>query len=119
MPTTRPSTSRFRSVSTHSHFAIVRHLSHPYWPKLKGREDLLARARQFHSRPFTGHHCQIPATFDGERRRPEYLEWLEFAGELFRFIKRRGDGKFLVVPELGNANPSYGLSCFPDIWKDA
>ena len=103
----------------HSHFAVVRHLSPPYWPQLKGREDLLAHARQFHLRPFSGHHCQIPATFDGERRTPEYLDWLEFAGELFGFIKTRCQGEIFVVPELGNANPSYGLSCFPDVWRDA
>ena len=103
----------------HSHFAVVRHLRHPYWPNLKGREDLLARTRQFHMRPFHGQHCQIPATFDGVQRTPEYLEWLEFARELFGFIKEHGDGEIFVVPELGNANPAYGLSCFPDVWQDA
>ena len=103
----------------HSHFAVVRHLRHPYWPDLKGREDLLARTRQFHMRPFHGQHCQIPATFDGQQRTAEYVEWLEFAGELFRFIKAHGDGDIFVVPELGNANPAYGLSCFPDVWRDA
>ena len=103
----------------HSHFAVVRHLSPPYWSYLKGREDLLAHARQFHMRPFNGHHCQIPATFDGKHRTPEYLDWLEFARELFGFMRVRGEGEIFVVPELGNANPSYGLSCFPDVWKDA
>ena len=103
----------------HSHFAVVRHLRHPYWPDLKGREDLLARTRQFHLRPFHGHHCQIPATFDGQRRTPEYLEWLQFARELFGFIKAHGNGEIFVVPELGHANPAYGLSCFPDVWNDA
>ena len=103
----------------HSHYAVVRHLKHPYWPDLKGREELLAPTRQFHMRPFNGHHCQIPATFDGEERTPEYLEWLEYARELFRFIKANGKGEIFVVPELGNANPAYGLSCFPDVWRDA
>lgn len=103
----------------HSHFAVVRHVRPPYWPSLKGREDILARTRQFHLRPFNGHHCQIPATFDGRRRTPEYLDWLEFVRELFRFLHARADGEIVAVPELGNANPAYGLSCFPDIWRDA
>ena len=34
-------------------------------------------------------------------------------------MRVRGEGEIFVVPELGNANPSYGLSCFPDVWKDA
>lgn len=103
----------------HSHFAVVRHLKHPYWSALKGREDLLVQSRQFHMRPFNGHHCQIPATFDGKKRTPEYLEWLEYAHALFRFIKANHKGEILVVPELGNASPAYGLSCFPDVWHDA
>lgn len=103
----------------HSHFAVVRHLRHPYWSDLKGREDLLTPTRQFHMRPFHGQHCQIPATFDGVERTPEYLEWLEFARELLGFMKTNGDGEIFFVPELGNSNPSYGLSCFPDVWKDA
>ena len=103
----------------HSHFAVVRHLRHPYWPDLKGREELLAPTRQFHLRPFNGHHCQIPATFDGQKRTPEYLQWMEYARALFGFVKANGEGEIFVVPELGNAHPAYGLSCFPDVWRDA
>ena len=29
------------------------------------------------------------------------------------------DHSHFAVPELGNANPAYGLSCFPDVWRDA
>ena len=44
---------------------------------------------------------------------------LQFARELLGFMKTNGDGEIFFVPELGNSNPSYGLSCFPDVWKDA
>lgn len=103
----------------HSHFAVVRHLKAPYWEAIKGREDILGRATQFHMRPFNGHHCQIPATFDGTRPTPEYEDWLGYVRDLFRFVRAQGHREVIAVPELGNANPAYGLSCFPDVWTDA
>lgn len=102
----------------HSHFAVVRHIRPPYWPELRGREDILARCRQLHLRPFNGHHCQIPVTDGRGNRTPEYLDWLVYLHELFAFIHHRAEGTVHVVPELGHANPAYGLSCFPDTWDD-
>ncbi len=104
----------------HSHFAVVRHFAAPYWPKLNERPDVLADCPRFHMRPFSGHHCQIPATFDGVKRTPEYEDWSAYAKELITFIKAEGTATDIhMVPELGNASPAYGLSCFPDIWVDA
>lgn len=104
----------------HSHFAVVRHFAAPYWPKLNERPDILAGCPRFHMRPFTGHHCQIPATLDGVKRTPEYALWSDYARELMRFLKTQGTATDIhMVPELGNAAPAYGLSCFPDIWEDA
>jgi hypothetical protein len=104
----------------HSHFAVVRHFAAPYWPKLNERPDVLADCPRFHMRPFSGHHCQIPATFDGVKRTPEYEDWSAYAKELITFMKAKGTATDIhMVPELGNAAPAYGLSCFPDIWVDA
>lgn len=103
----------------HSHFAVVRHLAAPYWPKLNERPDIIASCTQFHLRPFTGHHCQIPVTFDGVRRTPEYEAWGEYVRELFKALKAGSTAADIyVVPELGNTAPAYGLSCFPDVWVD-
>lgn len=104
----------------HSHFAVVRHLTAPYWPQLNERPDVLARCERFHLRPFTGHHCQIPATLDGVKPTPEYEQWGEFVRELFGWLHANGTAREICVcPELGNAAPAYGLSCFPDVWRDA
>jgi len=81
--------------------------------------DIIASCTQFHLRSFTGHHCQIPVTFDGVRRTPEYEAWGEYVRELFKALKAGSTAADIyVVPELGNAAPAYGLSCFPDVWVD-
>lgn len=104
----------------HSHFAVVRHFSAPYWDSLNERPDILRDCPRFHMRPFNGHHCQIPATFDGVIRTPEYEAWSDYAKSLIAFMKAEGTATDIhMVPELGNAAPSYGLSCFPDVWEDA
>ena len=56
------------------------------------------------------------AGFDGLMSPPLGLE---YARALFGFVKANGEGDIFVVPELGNAHPAYGLSCFPDVWRDA
>jgi hypothetical protein len=104
----------------HSHFVVVRHYAAPYWDKLNERPDVLKDCPRFHMRPCNGHHCQIPATFDGEKRTPEYELWSDYAKSLMQFIKVEGTVTDIhMVPELGNAAPAYGLSCFPDVWEDA
>ena len=104
----------------HSHFAVVRHFAAPYWPKLNERPDILKDCPRFHMRPFNGHHCQIPATFDGVKRTPEYEDWSDYAKSLIAYMKAEGTATEIhMVPELGNAAPAYGLSCFPDVWEDA
>ncbi|MEZ5412736.1 MAG: hypothetical protein R3F03_00345 [Opitutaceae bacterium] len=104
----------------HSHFAVVRHFAAPYWPKLNERPEIMARCARFHLRPFTGHHCQIPATLDGQSPTPEYDLWGDYVSELFAWLKTNSTQREICVcPELGNAAPAYGLSCFPDVWRDA
>jgi sugar phosphate isomerase/epimerase len=105
----------------HSHFAVVRHLAPAtFWERLREPEALLAAAVQFHLRPFNGHHCQIPVLTPSGRRSPEYRDWLAYVASLFSYLRTHPGAKpVLAVPELGNANPAYGLSCFGDTWRDA
>lgn len=104
-----------------SHLAIVKHLAAPYWDRLAQRLDLIRFADQFHFRPFNGHHCQIPSTFDGKRFTPEYLLWLEFADKLIgAWLEKAKPGREMIaVPEHGPMPGGYALSVFPDVWKDA
>ncbi|MBP7141249.1 MAG: hypothetical protein KBA71_05035 [Opitutaceae bacterium] len=104
----------------HSHFAVVRHLAAPYWPKLNERPEVMARCGWMHLRPFNGHHCQIPATRDGREPAPEYLLWGDYVDAMFGWVQTHSTQlEVNLCPELGNAAPAYGLSCFPDIWIDA
>jgi len=105
----------------HSHFAVVRHLAPDrFWERLREPAALLAAATQFHLRPFNGHHCQIPALDPRGRRTPEYVQWLDYTQSLFSHLRAQpAQEPMLVVPELGNAVPAYGLSCFGDTWRDA
>ncbi len=105
----------------HSHFAVVRHLPPgQLWERLREPAELLRAARQFHLRPFNGHHCQLPALTPRGERTPEYRDWLGYAGSLLAHERaRRTRAPLLVVVELGHAAPAYGLSGFPDTWRDA
>ncbi len=104
----------------HSHFAVVRHLAPAdFWKRLSVPPELLRAATQFHLRPFNGHHCQIPVLDARRRRTPEYQDWLAYAAALFAHLAGEHRREpVLVVPELGHAAPSYGLSCFGDTWDD-
>jgi len=105
----------------HSHFAVVRHLARDvFWERLREPEELLETATQFHLRPFNGHHCQIPVLDRNGRRTPEYRDWQRYSAALLDHLKARiSSDPVLAVPELGNAAPAYGLSCFGDTWRDA
>ena len=103
----------------HSHFAVVRHIAPPYWPRLKVPVELLRAATQYHLRPFNGHHCQIPALSLAGRRTAEYRSWLEYATELLLDANKQPSSEAIrVVPEIGHAAPAYRLSGFPDTWRD-
>ena len=92
----------------------------PYLNLLNERPDIMKACPRFHMRPFNGHHCQIPATFDGVKRTPEYELWSNYAKSMMAYVKdRSGCTDIHMVQELGNAAPAYGLSCFPDVWEDA
>lgn len=106
-----------------SHPAIIKHISPPYWDRLinllNNRTDLIQYATQFHFRPFNGHHCQISALDRNGKFTPEFLHWLPFAEKVIEnWLKAATPSKeMFVCPEQGP--PSYALSIFPDLWKDA
>ena len=105
-----------------SHFAVTKHLSPPFAPRLLGAPEILRGARQLHLRPFNGHHAQIPATNGSGELTPEFRDYLVFLEALFAFIKAdtRPDEVIYACPENGPRAPGgYALSCFPDVWQDA
>jgi hypothetical protein len=104
-----------------SHIAVVKHIYPPYADRLLVRPDLIQLARQMHFRPFNGHHCQIPATDGKGNETPEIKPYLEFIDALLAcWLKGAKGGEVLYVfPEFGPISSGYGLSCFPNVWKDA
>lgn len=105
----------------YSHFAVTKHLSPPFAPRLLGPRELLAPVRQFHLRPFNGHHAQIPATDGRGGLAPEFQDYLGFLGSLFEAVLScSSPGEiYYACPENGPVASGYGLSCFPDVWHDA
>lgn len=103
-----------------SHISVVKHLNPPYADRLLVRPDLVQLSRQFHFRPFNGHHCQVPATDGKGHPSPEIGAYLDFLAALFGlFLKGAKGGEVLYAcPEFGPKG-GYGLGAFPNVWKDA
>lgn len=105
----------------YSHPAVVKHLDRGnYSSRLFDQEQLFTNSGLWHIRPFNGHHCQIPISDGSGAFSPEYLALRPFIRDAFqRWIAANpGDREFWVVPELGPLSSGYGLSCFPNIWRD-
>lgn len=104
-----------------SHLAVVKHIYPPYADRLLARPDLVQLARQFHFRPFNGHHCQVPATDGKGHETSEFKSYVEFVDALLAcwFKGAKGGEVIYVCPEFGPAVSGYGLSAFPNVWKDA
>ncbi len=106
-----------------SHLAVVKHLRpSDFAARLLERPELVRRARQFHLRPFNGHHCQVPVTDGTGRFTPELEAWTPFAEEVLRlWLKgnRESGGELFVVPEMGPTRSGYNLSAFPNSWDEA
>ena len=104
-----------------SHIAVVKHIYPPYAGRLLVRPDLVQLARQIHFRPFNGHHCQIPATDGKGHETPEIKPYLQFIDDLFAcwLAGAKGGEVLYVCPEFGPVASTYGLSSFPNPWKDA
>jgi hypothetical protein len=106
-----------------SHHAVVKHLApDSFAPRLLVRPDLIRRARQFHFRPFNGHHCQVPVTDGLGRLSPECKDWIPFARSVLRcwLEGNRVEGReIFVCPEMGPLAGGYNLSALPNSWEDA
>jgi hypothetical protein len=106
-----------------SHFAVVKHLvPSNFAERLLVRPDLIQNARQFHLRPFNGHHAQVPITDGAGDLTREVRDWLPFAeATLTCWLKGNRDTgrEIFVCPELGPIEGGYALSTFPKSWEDA
>jgi hypothetical protein len=104
-----------------SHIAVVKHLNPPYAERLLVAPDLIRLSRQFHFRPFNGHHCQVAATDGKGSESLEIKPYLEFLNDLLAcwFAGAKGGEIMYACPEFGPVAGGYGLSSFPDVWKDA
>lgn len=106
-----------------SHFAVVKHLvPEKFAKRLLVRPDLIQHARQFHFRPFNGHHVQVPITDGLGNLTQEVREWLPFAEALLKcWLDGNKDSarEIFICPELGPVEGGYALSTFPDSWEDA
>ena len=106
-----------------SHFAVVKHLvPSNFAERLLVRPDLIQRAQQFHFRPFSGHHVQVPITDSNGSLTQEVRDWLLFAEALLNIWlegNRNTDREIFICPELGPVEGGYALSTFPNSWEDA
>jgi hypothetical protein len=106
-----------------SHIAVVKHLRPDnYLEKLLVRPDLIQQARQFHFRPFNGHHAQVPITDPKGKLTPEFKDWLPFAEAVLKCWldgNRNSTREIFICPELGPLEGGYKLSIFPNSWEDA
>jgi hypothetical protein len=104
-----------------SHIAVVKHLYPPYAPRLLVRPDLVQVSRQVHFRPFNGHHAQIPATDGKGNETPEFKSYLDFVDAFIAcwLEGAKGDEVLYACPEFGPLISGYGISAFPNVWKDA
>lgn len=103
-----------------SHLAVVKHLNPPYAARLLTQPKLIQISRQFHFRPFNGHHAQVPVTDGKGHESYELGPYLEFVDALFAcwLAGAKGGEVLWACPELGPF-PDYGLSTFPNVWEDA
>ena len=105
-----------------SHVAVVKHLNPPFSKRLLVAPALIQRSQQFHMRPFNGHHCQVPVTNGKGKLTKEIQDWLPFAEDLFATWlagrNNRGDRSLFVALDVGPVASGYGLSIFPNVWKD-
>ncbi|MEO8206545.1 MAG: xylose isomerase [Chthoniobacterales bacterium] len=104
-----------------SHLAIVKQIPpRDFTKRLLDHPKLVAPTTMLHLRPFNGSHCQIPITNGRGGLSPEFKDWLPFCEDLMKlwFNDKNWNTYRVIVPEQGPVRSGYGLSCFPDVWKD-
>ena len=104
-----------------SHLAVVKHLAPPYWERLLVAPKLIQHARQFHFRPFNGHHCQVPVTNGAGRLSVEFSQWLPFLHKTIEVFLAGAPSavEVFVCPEMGPVRGGYNFAQLPSSWDDA
>jgi hypothetical protein len=102
-----------------SHVAVVKHLDPPFAPRLLADTELVSGARWHHLRPFNGQHAQIPVLTQGGLLAPEMADWILFADEILRLLRKSSLDEVWICPEIGPVRGGYGLSAFPPSWPQA
>jgi hypothetical protein len=104
-----------------SHFAVVKHLAPPFWERLIENPKLIQHARQFHFRPFNGHHCQVPVTDGTSAISTELKQWLPVLDKTLEIWLRgnQGETDLYVCPEMGPVRGGYNLTQLPNSWTEA
>lgn len=104
-----------------SHFAVVKHLVAPFSDRLIVDRALVQSSRQFHFRPFNGHHCQVPVSGRAGRFTPEFREWLPMLeATIGTWLQADQTGADLYVcPEMGPVRGGYNLASLPRSWDEA
>jgi hypothetical protein len=104
-----------------SHFAVVKHLTPPFWERLIESPELVRHARQFHFRPFNGHHCQVPVTNPAGEISRELKQWLPMLDKtLETWLQRKQDRiELYACPEMGPIRDGYNLAQLPNSWSEA
>jgi len=104
-----------------SHLSVVKHLAPPYWQRLLVEPKLVQAARQFHFRPFNGHHCQIPVTDGTGKFSHELEQWLPFLDKtLETWLAGKQDNQDVYVcPEMGPVPGGYNFVQLPNSWEEA
>jgi hypothetical protein len=104
-----------------SHISVVKHLAPPFWERLIEYPRLVQHSRQFHFRPFNGHHCQIPVTNGKGALSGELIEWIPFLDKVIEtWLSGDQEGReFFACPEMGPVRGGYNLAQLPDSWADA
>lgn len=103
-----------------SHFAVAKHLAPPYWDRLLESPELIRHARQFHFRPFNGHHCQVPVTDGAGKFSAEFLQWLPTMEKAFEtwLDGDQPNGELYACPEMGPVRGGYNLAQLPESWSE-
>jgi hypothetical protein len=104
-----------------SHISVVKHLAPPFWDRLIENPGLVQHSRQFHFRPFNGHHCQIPVTDRFGVPSTELTQWLPFLEKTIEtWLAINQNGKdFFACPEMGPVRGGYNFVQLPNSWEDA
>jgi hypothetical protein len=101
-----------------SHPAVIKHLAPPFGPRLLDHPDLVQISRQFHFRPFNGHHCQIPVLDAKGEPTPEFADYRQFMDDLLACWFAGAQGGEVMHGCVELIPGGYGITTFGPQWDD-